>query len=220
MVVVPAAEALQHAELVLFTEDPAALAAIEQHDQRHVLRQLSPPSAEPSASFGAAAAAQLDLVIGGATSRGQAERTSTLPVLQPLQPPGRQALGSGGRPLTSAVGPAPSTAMASAAARVSGSCSRASSTTGSCLGGTNLLHCRQLAFVLLESWGDSHFIGMSGLQVLGADCQPLLLAPAQLAADPPDLNVFPGHSGGWPRHGWPWVSIGIDGWASAGEPLG
>lgn len=41
----------------------------------------------------------------------------------------------------------------------------------------------------------SHFIGLSGLQALGADGQPLPLAASQVAADPPDLNVFPGHSG-------------------------
>ena len=51
--------------------------------------------------------------------------------------------------------------------------------------------------MLLDTWGDSHFVGLSGLQVLGAGGQPLPLAAGQLSADPPDLNVFPGHSGGW-----------------------
>ena len=57
------------------------------------------------------------------------------------------------------------------------------------------VHCRELTLVLLDSWGDSHFVGLSGLQVVGRDGRPVHLAREQLWADPPDLNAFPGHSG-------------------------
>lgn len=205
------AGALQAAELILFTEDAAALAAIEQHDRQRYLRQLSPPGSGDAASNPAAAvpvAAQLDLVTGRgpASPRGQLARTATLPVLGQS---GKQQLGADGRPLTSAqyLPPALPTAGAAAAAaalphdqRRATTSSRGSSTgvsrsTGSG-GAAGLLHCRELMLILLDTWRDSHFVGLSGLQVLGADRQPLPLAPAQLAADPPDLNVFPGHKGG------------------------
>lgn len=168
-----AAEALQHAELILFTDEPVALSAIEQYDQRYAPRQLSPPGAEGGGGScgGAAAAAQLDLVTSGSAAPMSARAH---PVLQPLQP-------AGGRPFTSALGPAapPGAGLCGAPAAP----------------GAALLRCRELMLVLLDCWGDSHFIGLSGLQVLGADRQPLPLAPPQVAADPPDLNVFPGHSG-------------------------
>ncbi|PRW59281.1 hypothetical protein C2E21_2538 [Chlorella sorokiniana] len=203
------AGALQAAELVLFTEEPAALAAIEQHDRQRYLHQVSPPgSAGDAASSGlapaAAAAAELDLVTAGgpASPRGQLACTATLPV---LRQPGKQQLGADGRPLTSAQYMPPAQPRASAAAgpphdqRRATASSRGSSTgavrspgSGS---GASLLHCRELAFIFLDTWGDSHFVGLSGLEVLGADRQPLPLLPAQLAAHPPDLNVFPGHKG-------------------------
>lgn len=206
------AGALQAAELILFTEDAAAQAAIEQHDRQRYLRQLSPPGSGDAASNPAAAVsgpAQLDLVTGGgpASPRGQLARTATLPV---LGQPGKQQLGADGRPLTSAqyLPPALPAAGAAAAATAAtpheqrratassrGSSAAVSRSTGSG-GAAGLLHCRELMLILLDTWGDSHFVGLSGLQVLGADRQPLPLAPAQLAADPPDLNVFPGHKGG------------------------
>ena len=152
------------------------------------------------------AADQLDLVTGGGPSspRGQLARTATLPA---LVQPGKQQLGADGRPLTSAqcIPPALPAAIAAAALphgqRRTTASSRGSSTGaarspgGS--GSAGLLHCKELALVSLDTWGDSHFVGLSGLQVLGADRQPLELSPAQLAADPPDLNVFPGHKGEW-----------------------
>jgi hypothetical protein len=80
------------------------------------------------------------------------------------------------------------------------------------------LHCQALTLVILDTWGDGHFVGLSGLQVLGADGQTLPLDASRVSADPPDLNVFPGHSG-TRRHsqrGACW--LGIPGWACV--PLG
>lgn len=198
--------ALQAAELILFTEDSAALAAIDQHDRQQYVRQLSPPgssdAAGSSTAAAASAAAQLDLVTAGSgpsSPRGQLARTATLPL---LAQPGKQQLGADGRPLTSAqhLPPAPLAAAAlhdqrRATASSRGSHTGAARSPGSGGGTARLLHCRELTLILLDTWGDSHFVGLSGLQVLGADRQPLALAPAQLAADPPDLNVFPGHRG-------------------------
>lgn len=197
--------ALQAAELILFTEDSAALTAIEQHDRQQYVRQLSPPGssdAAGSSTAAAAAAAQLDLVTAGSgpsSPRGQLARTATLPL---LAQPGKQQLGTDGRPLTSAqhLPPAPLAAAALHDQRRATASSRGSHTgsarsPGSGGGTAGLLRCRELTLILLDTWGDSHFVGLSGLQVLGADRQPLALAPAQLAADPPDLNVFPGHRG-------------------------
>ena len=129
------------------------------------------------------------------SARGGLARTSTLPVRPPAV---RQQAGLGAakasaeaaaalaalerRGSTLAV-PAPSHGSAS------GSAPAAASSAG-------VLHCQELTFVLLDTWGDSHFVGLSGLQVLGADGEPVPLGAEQLAADPPDLNVFPGHSGG------------------------
>lgn len=211
-----AAGALQAAELILFTEDAAALAAIELHDQQRYLHQLSPPGSGGEAGIAAAAAAaQLDVVTGGAplSARGQLTRTAALPV---LAQPGKAQLAADGRPLTAAhspppplPGPAASLAVlheqrrAAAGSRGSSTGAARSPGSGSVSG---LLHCHELTLILLGTWGDSHFIGLSGLQVLGADRQPLPLAPAQLAADPPDLNVFPGHKGGCCRwRGGQWV---------------
>lgn len=186
--------------------------AIEQHDRQRYACQLSPPGSSDAASSSVHAGAayatdQLDLVTGGGPSspRGQLARTATLPA---LGQPGKQQLGADGRPLTSAqhMPPALPAAVAAAAAppqsqRRTTASSRGSSTgvarsPGGSGGGAGL-HCRELALVLLDTWGDSHFVGLSGLQVLGADRRPLELSPAQLAADPPDLNVFPGHKGEW-----------------------
>lgn len=202
----PAPEALRHAELILFTEEPAALAAIEQHDRRYA-RQLSPPGSCPADSGGGGAAAgQLDIVTAGTGSPGrhlsaagqQLARTSPLPVLQP-----RVKLGLSGRPLTSALPPPAASPPAAApslhSSGTSNPGSRGASSSGTPAaaagGGGGVLHCRELALVLLQSWGDSHFTGLSGLAVLGADRQALRLGADALAADPPDLNVFPGHSG-------------------------
>ena len=185
------AGALQHAELILFTEDPAALAAIEWHDQRY-LRQLSPP--EGAAGAGRQAqAAPLDLVTAGPQHVcGQLLPAGCVPA-----PGGRQQLGSDGRPHTAALGTVPAAAAgavaAAAASSRAGGSSRVAPSGGVAAG---LLRCRELALVLLDTWGDSHFIGLAGLEVLGPGGQALPLAATQVAADPPGLNVFPGHSGG------------------------
>lgn len=207
------AEAYQHAELILFTDDQAALAAIEQYDVRYS-RQLAASPAGPDGGRasvlgggGGPEAPHLDLVTASSlvplTARGQLERTATLCLLpQGPVPTGRHQLVSGGRPLTAAFSTSPEAAAAAAAPRapaperrLSLASSRSSSTGAASAAASALICCQELALVLLDTWGDSHFVGLSGLQVLGGDGQPLPVAASRVAADPPDLNVFPGHSG-------------------------
>jgi hypothetical protein len=132
------------------------------------------------------------------------ERTATL-CLPPEGsiPASRQHLVSGGRPLTAAFSgghdgpPLPGAAAAlRSLQREQRSPPPASRAGASSSGASTVLQCRQLTLVVLDTWGDSHFVGLSGLQLLGADGQALPLSAARVAADPPDLNVFPGHSGG------------------------
>jgi len=205
----------------LFTDDAAALAAIAHSDQQ---RHLTGSDARSGSSLHQQQLLQqqqqhqqhhqqhqqqqqqqqkqqaLDLATAGGqpaplSARGQLARTATLPVLAS----GKQPLVSGGRPLTAAFSAAPEIAAA-AERRGSGAtaCSRGSTAGSGAAAGpsSSLLQCQELTLVLLDAWGDSHFGGLCGLLVLGAGGQPLPLAASQLTADPPDLNVFPGHSGG------------------------
>lgn len=41
------------------------------------------------------------------------------------------------------------------------------------------------------SWGDLHYIGLTGLEVVGKDGQALPIYPHQLSASPRDLNDLP-----------------------------
>lgn len=140
------------------------------------------------------------------------ERTATLCLPSEGSPPAtRQQVVSGGRPLTAAFSGAAgavrdvSALLGAAAARpVSQPEQRlppspASSRLGASGGAAGAhLTCQQLTLAVLDTWGDSHFVGLAGLQLLGPDGQPLPLSADRVAADPPDLNVFPGHSGAAP----------------------
>lgn len=54
------------------------------------------------------------------------------------------------------------------------------------------LRGRELKLVLLETWGDGSYIGLTGLQVMDAEGRPLKLSPSDLDAIPLDLNDLPG----------------------------
>jgi hypothetical protein len=53
---------------------------------------------------------------------------------------------------------------------------------------------KSVRIVILETWGDSFYVGLSGLELIGAE-GPLPLQPGNLNADPRDMNVIPGYSG-------------------------
>lgn len=44
---------------------------------------------------------------------------------------------------------------------------------------------------LTASWGDLHYMGLTGLEVVGKDGEALPIQPHQLSASPRDLNDLP-----------------------------
>lgn len=185
------AEAYQHAEHILFTEARQALEAIEQHDAKYLAAagwQASPDGQGPSGTtIGLAAVGELDLVTEAASPRGRLINQGGQGLGVGRRHPGSTV--TGGRPLTAAN-------LAAAHQQLERVCSREDACTGgrcSAPAAEALLCCRELVLVLLDTYGDSHFVGLTGLEVIGADGQPLQLGAENLWADPPDLNVFPGN---------------------------
>lgn len=46
-----------------------------------------------------------------------------------------------------------------------------------------------------STWGDLHYLGLTGLEVLGKDAEVLSVAADMLDAHPRDLNTLPGVEG-------------------------
>ncbi|NWX19956.1 K0556 protein, partial [Aegotheles bennettii] len=53
--------------------------------------------------------------------------------------------------------------------------------------------CLQLNFTM--TWGDSHYLGLTGLEVIGKNGQALKISTEQISASPQDLNGLPEYSG-------------------------
>ncbi|NXH96364.1 K0556 protein, partial [Pachycephala philippinensis] len=53
--------------------------------------------------------------------------------------------------------------------------------------------CLQLNFTV--TWGDSHYLGLTGLEVIGKDGQALRINAEQISASPQDLNDLPEYTG-------------------------
>ncbi|KAL2298821.1 hypothetical protein Nmel_014427 [Mimus melanotis] len=53
--------------------------------------------------------------------------------------------------------------------------------------------CLQLNFTM--TWGDSHYLGLTGLEVIGKDGQALKISAEQISASPRDLNDLPEYTG-------------------------
>ncbi|NXD15006.1 K0556 protein, partial [Nothocercus nigrocapillus] len=53
--------------------------------------------------------------------------------------------------------------------------------------------CLQLNFTM--TWGDSHYLGLTGLEVIGRDGQALKITTEQISASPQDLNDLPEYVG-------------------------
>ena len=58
----------------------------------------------------------------------------------------------------------------------------------------SVIHC-----TILSTWGDQHYFGLAGLQVVDDAGKPLPLAASQLRASPSDLNEMGGNQAGDPR---------------------
>lgn len=54
---------------------------------------------------------------------------------------------------------------------------------------------KEIRIVIGGTWGDPHFVGLTGLEVLGPDLKPLPITANMLTAYPQDINSVPGHSG-------------------------
>ncbi|XP_032839460.2 katanin-interacting protein isoform X2 [Tyto alba] len=53
--------------------------------------------------------------------------------------------------------------------------------------------CLQLNFTM--TWGDSHYLGLTGIEVIGRNGQALKLSAEQISASPQDLNDLPEYTG-------------------------
>ncbi|NXT02838.1 K0556 protein, partial [Jacana jacana] len=53
--------------------------------------------------------------------------------------------------------------------------------------------CLQLNFTM--TWGDSHYLGLTGLEVIGKDGHALKISTEQMSASPQDLNDLPEYTG-------------------------
>lgn len=51
----------------------------------------------------------------------------------------------------------------------------------------------QLNFTM--NWGDSHYLGLTGLEVIGKNGQALKISTEQISASPQDLNDLPEYTG-------------------------
>mmetsp|Transcript_5505 Transcript_5505/g.15335 ORF Transcript_5505/g.15335 Transcript_5505/m.15335 type:complete len:1697 (+) Transcript_5505:302-5392(+) len=178
-------EAPGSAECILFTESEAALAAIDKHDEKYLRAQASALQAGHEGSSSPPRqipASDLEVV--------------TNDVDDPLGV-GAAKVGSDGRPITSAVHvPAPRPARASTLGSVMEEPAEAPSerqgmAPGVCPG----LKGRELKVVVLATWGDPYYMGLTGLEVLGAGGRPMQITPSSLDACPRDLNAIPGYSG-------------------------
>lgn len=109
---------------------------------------------------------------------------------------GAGKVGSDGRPMTSAVHQP--TAAAGPASRL-GAITADSPPSSGAAGGPSPampgLVGRELKMVILATWGDPYYMGLTGLEVLGPRGQPLPLTRASLDACPRDLNAIPGYLG-------------------------
>jgi hypothetical protein len=56
--------------------------------------------------------------------------------------------------------------------------------------------CRKIVLRVLSTWGDPHYVGLGGVEVIGSDGRPILPALVEsLTANPRDLNSTPGYEG-------------------------
>lgn len=57
------------------------------------------------------------------------------------------------------------------------------------------MHVKELKIKIEETWGDSFYVGLSGLEMLDEKGEKLPLEMSKLNAQPRDMNVIPGYSG-------------------------
>ena len=108
----------------------------------------------------------------------EAELMSTM---RPMNRPGtaskeepKTGVGEDGRPMTSAIiGPKPQKPQI-----------RSAGVTG-----------QRLQLCIMSTWGDKHYVGLTGLEFLGPGGRPLSIKAQWIDAQPRDMNCIPGYSG-------------------------
>ena len=55
------------------------------------------------------------------------------------------------------------------------------------------LVCTDLVLNLLETWGDQHYIGLTGIELLGKNGEAIALDMSMVDAEPRDLRILDGH---------------------------
>ena len=50
-----------------------------------------------------------------------------------------------------------------------------------------------LTLTLLETWGDQHYVGLTGIELLGCDGAAIPVDMGMIEAEPHDLHHLPGH---------------------------
>ena len=160
------AEAEGAAEPILFTLEPRVLERIEEHDRR--LFEYEPVSELPDTSRERPSTAERQMA-ANASSLRPSESEVPEAVRSALARPRTAAVGAGG-------------AGVSAGAQVVHS-------LASLQDYSVVVHPagRQLKLVLHGTWGDGHYLGMNGLEILSPTGATIPLHASQLRADPPSI---------------------------------
>ena len=96
--------------------------------------------------------------------------------------------------LESVMGERPSTPCDEAKSRPASSYA-APSSVAAAAGDADVVEGREIEVLLVDTWGDKNYIGLTGLQVVAQGNAVVEVTDAQLAASPRDLNEIPGNSG-------------------------
>ncbi len=57
-----------------------------------------------------------------------------------------------------------------------------------------MLPCgRHLRFDIITSWGDAHYVGLSGIELFDERGAPITVNATEISADPADINILPGY---------------------------
>lgn len=57
------------------------------------------------------------------------------------------------------------------------------------------LFCAGVVLNFLSTWGDPYYLGLTGLELIGAEGETLPVTMEMVSADPQDLTVLPGYEG-------------------------
>jgi hypothetical protein len=52
---------------------------------------------------------------------------------------------------------------------------------------------KTLVFNIISTWGDNHYVGLSGIEIFDNEGSQVKLNPEDIMANPPDINILPGY---------------------------